>query len=109
MWLYIEGQPDPPNVVEAVGEHRGFEDYWYNFETGASVFCTRDAAYFKVHESDQIHVWTLATPSTSHPVEVTEHLTKRQWRYTSRRGGDSSLAATHEALAAKLNEVLRVE
>ncbi|MCM3614601.1 hypothetical protein M3672_09145 [Microbacterium enclense] len=109
MWLYVKDQPDPPNMVEAVGEHRGFGEYWYNFETGAVVFCTRDVAYFAVHETDHIHVWTLATPSTSHPVEVTEHLTKRQWRYTSKELGDSSLTATRQALAAKLNEVLRVE
>lgn len=108
MWLFIEGQLAPQNLLDVSGDGRAGDEFWYELNTGAVVYCTRDPETFKRVEEDRIRVWTLASAETKFPVDVTKALTGKEWVYTKSELADN-FERTRKAVVAKLNEVLEVE
>lgn len=110
VWLYIHGQADPPKVTKAVGNKTAaFGGYWYNLDTGAVIFLTRDDAYFDRMKYDVIQVWAMSAAENKHAVDITYGLTGQNWRYTDQTLGSDAFAAVYDALRKKLDELLGVK
>ncbi|MDQ7877310.1 hypothetical protein Q9R08_04900 [Microbacterium sp. QXD-8] len=109
MWLFIAGQSDPPKIEKAVGNKtEAFDGYWYNLDTGAVIFLTRDDDVFRSANADKIRVWAIAAAEQEHAVDVTYALTKQEWKYTDSKMSNTTFMAVYKAVYEKLNELLGV-
>ncbi|MFB7884983.1 hypothetical protein [Microbacterium sp. NPDC056057] len=110
VWLFIAGHFEPPKVNKAVGNKtEAFDGYWYNLDTGAVIFLTRDEDVFRSAKADKIRVWAMAAAEQKHAVDITYALTKREWRYDDSTLGNTTFMKVYEAVYKKLNELLEVK
>ncbi|MFG6476387.1 hypothetical protein ACFXP7_08340 [Microbacterium sp. P06] len=104
MWLFIEGQTEPiPGADKARGAAVG--DYWYNLDTGATVFLTADDEVTSNQKTGHLRVWASRSGGDM-PIEVTRPLTGRDWPYVESNSVDKNFEGTLRAAADKLTQVL---
>ncbi|MGN7969111.1 hypothetical protein [Microbacterium sp. 22296] len=108
MWLYIEGQTDPiPGAERVPGEAVG--DYWYNLETGATVFITTKRKDGETQETGRLYVWATTPNAQSAPVEVTRRFMDDDASYIESKSGTRNRDGKLKNAVEKLNEALGVE
>ena len=108
MWLFIEGQTDPiPGAERVPGEAVG--DYWYNLETGATVFISAERDANETQNTGRLRVWATTPGNHDRPVEITKRFVGDDSRYVESGNSDRNRGGKLKAIADTLNKELGID
>lgn len=110
MWLYIDNDPLPQQVLKAregeLSETDPHEGFWLNLDTGSTIFLGPVRNPKDGMDRDQIRVYCLPPAADGSAIDVTTALTGKKWPYTDSKMNDTRIGPVRASLVAALTERL---
>ncbi len=111
MWLYIDNDPLPDQVLKAregeLSEADPHAGCWLNIDTGASIFLGPVRNPKDSLDREQVRVYWLPPTGNGSAIDVTAALTGKSWRFIESQVHDTTINHVRDNLVAALAARLR--